>query len=267
MEKIKFFHRLKANNMPENIIITGASSGIGKAIALQYAQQGVTLGLIARNKERLERTAKQCIEKGASVKILISDVSDHENISQWLKEFDSSHPVDLVFSNAGISGGTGETGLLESTDNIERIFKTNVIDAIFVGQCLYEEMQKRQKGHIVFTGSIAGFQGWAGAPAYTSSKSALHTYAESLRMLVAKDGIKVSIIAPGFVKSAMTDQNEFPMPFKVGADKAAIIIQKGVQKNRKYIIFPLQMYFISIISRLLPESFLIYLSKKIKGKK
>ena len=267
MEKIKFFHGLKANNMPKNIIITGASSGIGKALALQYAKNGIALGLIARNKERLECTAKKCTEKGAVVKILTSDVSDHQTVSQWMKEFDQSHPVDLVFSNAGISGGTGEKGLLESTEDIERIFKTNVIDAIFIGQCLYEEMQRRKKGHIVFTGSIAGFQGWAGAPAYTASKSALHTYAEGLRMLSAKNGIKISIIAPGFVKSAMTDQNEFPMPFKISAEKAAIIIQKGVQKNRKYIIFPLQMYFISIISRLLPESFLIFLSGKIKGKR
>ncbi len=252
--------------MPKSIIITGASSGIGKALALQYANQGVCLGLIARNRERLEETAALCRGKGAVVEILSCDIHAHEALSEWMKAFDKRYPVDLVISNAGISGGTGKQGDIEPIEKIESIFQTNVMDAIFVGQCLFEEMKKRGNGQIAFTGSIAGFQGWAGAPAYTASKSALHTYAEGLRMLAVRHHIGVSIIAPGFVKSAMTDQNNFPMPFMLNAEKAAIIIQKGIQKNRKYIIFPLQMHLISIMSRLLPEVFLNWLSKRINGK-
>ena len=180
--------------------------------------------------------------------------------------FDKKHPVDLIISNAGISGGTADNGTLENMDAIQTIYNVNVFAAIHLGQVLYEVFKQRRHGQIAFTGSIAGFQGWSGAPAYTSSKSAIHTYAEALRLLGKPHNININIIAPGFVKSAMTDQNDFPMPFKVSAQKAAAIIQKGLQKNKRYIIFPTRMYALSIIARILPEFLLDAISRRIKGK-
>lgn len=255
-----------AANSPKTIIISGASSGIGKALAQHYADQGITLGLIARNPERLEQTKRHCEEKGAIVETLACDLQEYETLKNWVDAFDHKNSVDLVISNAGISGGTGETNTIERIEDIKRIYDTNVFAAIYLGQLLFETFQERQKGQIVFTGSIAGFQGWAGAPAYTSSKSAIHTYAESLRMLGKRNNIKVNIIAPGFVKSAMTDQNEFPMPFMISAEKAATIIKKGIEKNKPYIIFPKRMYALSVLARMLPEFLLTYVSQRTKGK-
>ena len=256
----------KINPLPQNIIISGASSGIGQALALEYASSGITLGLIGRNSERLKHASKLCKEKGATVVSLSHDIKEHSVIESWVKDFNSKHPVDLVVSNAGISGGTGRDGQIETLDDIKEIYDVNVMAAIFFGQCLYEDMKQRGHGQIAFTGSIAGFRGWAGAPAYTSSKSAIHTYAESLRMLGSKHNIKVNIIAPGFVESRMTDQNEFPMPFKLTSTQAAKIIKRGLEKNKRYIIFPFRMHILSLFSRCLPEIAINFIASKMRGK-
>ncbi len=251
---------------PKSIIISGASSGIGRALAIQYANKGIMLGLIARNEARLEEVKRLCIEKGADVEILSCDIRNYKDIENWVLKFDQQYSVDLIISNAGISGGTGDNDALETLENLRTIYETNVFAAIHLGQCLYKNFQQRGYGQIAFTGSIAGFQGWSGAPAYTSSKSALHTYAESLRLLGEPHGIQINIIAPGFVKSAMTDKNDFPMPFKVTAEHAAQIIEKGLKKNKRYIIFPKRMYLLSLIARILPEFALSYISRRTKGK-
>ncbi len=258
---------MSKNKPPQNILISGASSGIGAALALAYAKKGVTLGLIGRNQERLNAIAGQCIVQGATALSLQSDIRDYEAITKWAHEFDEAHPVDLIISNAGISAGTGKTQQSEPLSAIQDIFDINVIAAIHFGQCLYEKMAARGYGQIAFTGSIAGFQGWPGAPAYTASKAAIHTYAEALRLLSAPHHIKVNIIAPGFVKTNMTDQNDFPMPFQLSAESAAKRIMGGLTKNKRYIIFPRRMYLISFISRILPEFLLLQIAKRVSGKK
>ena len=251
---------------PKHLIITGASSGIGRALAVEYAAPGIVLGLTGRNEARLQDTARACRDKGASVDFLAADIQDTEKITRWMRQFDQQHPVDLVISNAGISGGPKDQDALETDAELRHIFEVNVFAAIQVAQALYDAMKARGYGQIALTGSIAGFQGWAGAPAYIASKAALHAYAESLRMKAHPHHLCVTIIAPGFVDTAMTAKNEFPMPFMIAAEHAARRIRNGLARNRRYIIFPKRMYLLSLLARITPESLLLRLAGKINGK-
>jgi short-subunit dehydrogenase len=221
---------------------------------------------VGRNRERLEEVAALCRENGAEVSLLVCDVTDYDLYNQGVEDFDNKHPVDLLFANAGISGGTGDGHMLEPFEQTENIFKTNTLAAIHSAQLIYQKMCQRGRGQIAFTGSIAGFQGWGGAPSYSASKAALHIYAESLRMLAKVHNIKINIISPGFIKTSMTDQNAFPMPFMLSAKEAARCIDKGLCHNKRYIIFPKRMYILALLSHWLPESVLYYVSRSIRGK-
>lgn len=235
-----------------NIIITGASSGLGAALALEYAAFGVVLGLVGRNADRLEAVATLCRDKGATVIHASMNVTDSDALATWISQFDSAYPVDLCIANAGISAGTGGGG--ESAAQIHHIFDVNVQGVINTIHPLIDPMKQRSKGQLAIVSSIAGFRGSPTAPAYSASKAAVRVYGQALRGHLDRSGVKVNVICPGFIKTAMTAVNRFPMPFIMDAEKAAKIIRGNLKKNKGLIAFPWPMALMARIQNLLPDA-------------
>jgi short-subunit dehydrogenase len=229
---------------PKHIIITGASSGLGAALALAYAQSGVHFGLIGRHKERLQDIEQKCISIGSTVKTFCHDVTDYEPLATWLLAQDAIMPVDLVIANAGISAGTGHHKIddWEKIDQIKKIFDVNLSGVIHTITPLLSSMVARQRGQIAIISSMAGLFGMPMAPAYSASKGAVRLYGDALRPLLRPHQIGLSIVCPGFIRTPMTDVNNFPMPMLMTADKAARYIQKKLQQNKDLIAFPWAFY-------------------------
>ena len=249
-----------------HIVITGGSSGIGAALALLYAAPGVRLGLTGRDAARLSETAQKCRARGAQVFEQIIDVSDREAMTSWLRQVDDERPIDLLIANAGISagmGGLGDKGAAgENPAQIRRIFDVNVGGVFNTIEPLLPRMAARMGGHIAIISSLAGFRGWPGAPAYAASKAAVRVYGEGLRGAAARSGVRIHVICPGFIKTRMTADNRFFMPFLITAERAARIIARGIDKNRGRIAFPFPMYFLIWLAAALPDA----LTQKIVSK-
>jgi short-subunit dehydrogenase len=237
---------------PRTILITGASSGIGEALAEAYAGPGATLVLTGRDRERLDAVEARCAERGAAVRAATVDVADRAAMADWLALVDRESPVDLCIANAGISGGTGRRG--ESEEQARRILAVNVDGVLNTIHPLIGPMKERGRGQLALVSSLAGLRGYPGAPAYCASKSAVKSYGESLRLDLRPAGIEVSVICPGFVKSRITDRNRFPMPFLMDANRAASIIRRGLARNRGRIAFPLPTYLMAWIVAMLPAA-------------
>ncbi len=239
---------------PRSILITGASSGIGAALAGAYAAPGVILALNGRNEERLEAVARNCAARGAATETRVMDVTEAGTLSTWIRGVDA----DLVIANAGISAGTG--GMGEGAAQARRIFDVNLDGVLNTVHPAIDAMLARPRpaghvrGQIALMSSIAAFRGFAGAPAYCASKAAVRSYGEGLRNAYAANGIEINVICPGFVRSAMTGVNKFPMPMLMDADRAAAIVKRGLARNRGRIAFPGPMYFLAWLLQALPPS-------------
>jgi short-subunit dehydrogenase len=235
----------------KHILITGASSGIGEALALYYASPGRKLSLLGRNVERTEAVANACRAKGAEVSAITLDVQDTPAIDAWLRGRDNAHPLDIVIANAGVSAGSGAMG--ESAEQTRQIFSINVNGIFNTVLPTIELMRARQRGQIAIMSSIAGFRGLPSAPAYCASKAAVKVWGEGLRGQLARENIGVSVICPGFVVSGISRRNRFPMPFLMPTDAAAKLIAKGIAANRGRIAFPWPMAIMAWIMTALPD--------------
>lgn len=246
----------------QNILITGASSGLGAALAKTYAKTGITLFLSGRDKDRLNAVAQICRDQGAEVNIAVLDVLDKIAMRSWI---DQIKDLDLVIANAGVSGGTG--GVSEPEDQTRHIFAINldgVMNTVFPA---VDNMKKHGRGQIAIISSLAGFRGFPGAPAYCASKAAVRVWGEGLRGDLHKHGIKVNVVCPGYVRTPMTDVNDFPMPGLMAADKAANIIKEGLQKNKPRIAFPLSVYMMVWWLTNLPARAVDWLLRQLPTKK
>src|SRR6478752_7698159 len=213
-----------------SIVITGASSGIGEALALDYAQPGVALALSGRDAERLKAVADACRAKGASVDEARIDVVDRADLAVWLTRFDDAHPVDLLIANAGLSIDNG----LSSLDDFSRVRQTMAVnvDGVFnTVEPLVGRMIERGRGQIAVMASLASFIGLPYSASYNASKAAVRVWGESIRYVLKKRGIGVSVICPGCVVSRMTANAPFPMPFRMTSARAASIIRRGLERN------------------------------------
>ena len=221
---------------PRSILITGASSGIGAALARAYAAPGVVLFLGGRDGARLDAVARACRAAGADARPRAIDVVDAAAMRAWLLEADAAAPLDLVIANAGTSAGSGGTG--ESEEQARRIFAVNVDGAMNTVLPILPAMAARRRGQVALVASLAGFRGFPGAPAYCASKATLRVWGEGLRGLMVHQGVAISVVCPGFVRTPMSDGNPYPMPMLMEADKAAAIIVRGLARNRGRIAFP-----------------------------
>lgn len=258
------------HHSPTHILITGASSGLGAALAREYAAAPETkiLSLSGRNKDRLENTAKACQRSGLAIHTQTIDVRNQTAVKDYIEARDQTMPVDLVIANAGISGGTaGAEDLYESPDQAAAIWQTNMDGALHTIWPLIPRMKKRGYGQIALMSSLSAFAGWPGAPSYSASKAALRVYGEALEPTLRDHGINVSVICPGFIKTPLTDVNNFPMPMLLDADKAANIIHRGLRKGRPRIAFPLPVYFCAAFLGVLPYIGRRWLLKAMPTKK
>jgi short-subunit dehydrogenase len=239
--------------MPRRIIITGASSGIGKALALRYAREGARLGLLGRHKERLDAVAMECRASGAEATVGVMDVRQRAELKQWITEFDRVVPVDLVIANAGVMEGTPPGGEIEPPDAAYALMETNVLGLLNTVQPLLPAMMARRHGRIALIGSIAGFVPLADSPSYAASKAAVLTYGLSLRDLLMPYGVGVSVICPGYISTPMMQRENGPKPFVMPVEKAAEIIACGIEANKATVVLPRFFGTMTRISGMLPE--------------
>ena len=221
---------------PRSILITGASSGLGAALARRYANEGVTLFLQGRDAQRLERTAAACREYGATVHCQQVDVTDAKAMQTRIEEADRILPLELVIANAGISAGLGDGG--EPADQARKVFSVNIDGVMNTLQPVIPAMVARKTGQLVIISSLAGIRGLPSCPAYAASKACVRSYGEGLRGWLAGHGVAVNVVCPGFITTPLTQVNDFPMPLIMSAEKAARIIARGLAKNRARIGLP-----------------------------
>lgn len=246
---------------PKAILITGASSGIGKALALNYARPDRRLFLQGRDVERLNAVVSACTEAGADVDAETLDVTDRASMAAWLEAADQRAPLDLVIANAGVSGRSSD-----DPDPVRTMFRVNVEGVLNTIEPVLPALLERGRGHLALMSSLAGFRGMPTAPGYTASKAAVRAYGEGLRGKLMADGVAVSVICPGFVKTPMTDANEFPMPFLMTPERAADIIRRGLDRRAARIAFPLRLYWIVRLMAALPPAWLDPLLQRFQGK-
>lgn len=229
-------------------LITGASSGIGEALAYASAKRGDRLFLCGRNTARLEAVVQKCRALGAVADGAALDVTDAEAVASWLNACDALSPLERVFANAGVS--TGE----ETSENCRATFATNVGGTVNVVLPTLEIFRRRGKGwrQILLTASIAGYGPLAACPSYSATKSAVKTWALALRGHCRAEGVRISAICPGFVRSRITAKNTCPMPFFMEADRAAEIILHRAGKDIGLIAFPWEMRLATWLLSILP---------------
>ncbi len=237
---------------PRSILITGASSGIGEALARLYAGNGTSLALTGRDAGRLAAVAASCRSAGATVIEEVVDVTDAAAMAAFVEHAEALAPLDLVIANAGISGGTYGGG--ESAEQVRAIMAVNVDGVLNTVLPALPRLQARRRGQIAIMSSLASFRGFPGAPAYCASKAAVRVWGEALRGDMRAHGVSVSVICPGFVVSRMTAQNEFPMPFLLPVERAARRIAEGLARDRARIAFPFRLYFGAWVMGVLPPA-------------
>jgi short-subunit dehydrogenase len=249
---------------PKHILITGASSGVGAALALEYAAPGLCLSLHGRNDARLAEVAAKAKACGAEVALCVGDVSDAGHMLNWIIERDQAKELDLVVANAGVSAGTAPVEELD--DQAKAIFSVNVLGVFNTVHPVLPLMKERKRGQIAIVSSLAGFRGLPGASAYAASKAAVRVYGEALRAEMAPENVEVNVVCPGFIKTPMTDVNRFKMPFLMTPEKAAQRIRDGLLRNRARIAFPWQMYGLVGVLANLPGSVMDVVAQKTPRK-
>ena len=237
------------------VVITGASSGLGAALACAYARPGVVLGLIGRDIGRLAAVADACRAAGATADVALLDVSDRAPLEAWLTAFDQSHQVDLVIANAGTSAGPEPGSAGEATDVTLRQIGVNLLGAVHTAAPLVPAMAARGRGQIGLIASVAAYRGLPYSPGYCASKAGLRAYGEALRALTAPHGVGVTVACPGFFASRMTDRWEGPTPFLMSTERAARIIKRGIDRGCRRVSFPWPLVLGMRFCDLLPAAF------------
>ena len=252
------------NSKPKSIFITGASSGIGKELALTYAAEGVTLFLCGRNEARLDGTSMACQQKGAEVHTYLFDVRETGAAESAIYQANSIRPIELLIANAGVSAGV--LGTDETPVSSRTIFETNIFGVVNVVLPAIEVMKKNKSGHIAIISSLSGYRGMASCPAYSASKACVKAWGEALWGYLKPHGINVTVICPGFIETPLTDKNQFRMPFLMKADKAAALIQKRLMRRPPMIAFPWIMAFGAWIGSILPARLILPILGKLPKK-
>jgi len=237
--------------MNEKVFITGASSGIGEYVAYEYAKRGATIGLAARRIEKLNKVADKCKELGGNPMIYAVDVSDENSTKAAVDDFIAKNDgIDKVIANAGISGNVDiESG---SPSLINKMLSTNIIGVSNAVLPTIPTMKKQKSGKVVVVSSIAGFRPLPSRSSYSASKVAVRFMNTSWRYSLSRHGINFITICPGFIKTELTDKNNYKMPLIMDVDKFAKKMIKAIDNNKKMYISPWQWRLLVPIIKIIP---------------
>ena len=240
--------------MAKLVFITGASSGIGQALALAYYEAGYSLALVARRTEEIEVWSSRHNISLDRYKIYSANVGDIDSIVVAGKACIAAQGLpDVVIANAGISVGV-DTAIREDLDQMAQTFATNNIGLAATFHPFIEGMLQRKSGKLVGIGSVAGIRGMPGHGAYCGSKAAVINYCESLRGELRGRGVQVVTICPGYINTPMTEKNSYPMPFLMEAADFAQKSLRKIEAGSSYSVIPWQMGVVAKLLRLMPNA-------------
>jgi short-subunit dehydrogenase len=234
---------VSAATRPQTVLITGATGGIGGALALLYAEAGSTLILQGRNAARLAELAAACQARGARVLIQVLDLRERRALAHWLNKLCGSEQLDLVIVNAGVNTNIGPDRAGEHWPDVEELIEVNVLAVMATVDAVLPAMRARGQGQIALISSLAAYYGLPVTPSYCASKAAIKTYGEAIRGWLAREGVQVSVVMPGYVESKMCREMPGPKPFLWSPERAARTIQRGLTRNQGRISFPFPLNF------------------------
>ncbi len=238
---------------PRVLVITGASSGIGAALAELYAAPRRTLLLVGRDAERLEVVAERVRAKGGAAETSVVDVSSRTALAPVLAEFDDRYPVDVLIANAGVAAGLGPDRAREEDADIDRQISINLNGTLNTVNALVERMRLRRRGAICMTASIAGLQPVADLPTYSATKAAIVAYGTALRRWLRRAKVSVTVICPGFVATPMAAKHHGAKPFEVAPEVAAREVRRAIERRRALWVFPWQFRWLIRFGRFTPD--------------
>jgi short-subunit dehydrogenase len=233
-------------------VVTGASSGIGWALAKTLSAENCKVGLLARRKENLNLLAEEIQRDGGKTVVAATDVTNREETLSAIHEIRHQlGPIDLLIANAGV----GMPTLLDppNTADVEKMIRVNVLGTVYSIEAVLPEMLQRRQGHLVAISSLGSYKGLPGESGYCASKAAINTYMEGLRIQLRDRGIAVTTVCPGFIRTPMTEINQFHMPWLLEADEAARRIVRAIRCRRKVYNFPWQMTVLTKLTRWAPD--------------
>ncbi|CAN5347375.1 SDR family oxidoreductase [soil metagenome] len=234
------------------VLITGASSGIGEALAVALARKGAKLGLLARRKALLKRLAAECEAAGGTARVFACDVTDEHAVLDAADEFFAEfNRIDILIANAGISGNDAETRALNPIA-VRKVIDINLMGAVNSVHAVLPRMLERGSGQIVAVSSLAGFRGLPKSAAYSASKAGMTAFFESVRLDVKHSGVDVTIIQPGFIRTPLTSGRSNKMPFLMDLDAAIPLFIKAIEKKKKFAAFPWQLATIVRAGKFMP---------------
>jgi len=234
------------------IFLTGASSGIGEALALAMAKRGATLGLLARREELLKDLAARCEESGGRARYFAVDVTDENAVEEAAeslrKEFGK---IDVLIANAGIGGNNSETRKFNAKA-VAQVININLLGAVNAVAAVLPQMLENKSGQLVAISSLAGFRGLPKSAAYSASKAGMTAFFESVRLDVRHQGVDVTIIQPGFIKTPLTSGRANKMPFLMELEDAIPLFLHAIERRKKFAAFPWQLATLVRAARIFP---------------
>jgi short-subunit dehydrogenase len=237
-------------------VVTGASSGIGRALAVALARQGVRVGAVARRADLLAQLAEEVRAAGGTIETAVADVGDRAGLAAAIQGLERVlGPTDLLIANAGVGGDTGAVEM--NVPVVERVLRVNFLGVVYAIESVLPGMIARRSGHVVGISSIAAFKGLPGAAAYCASKSAVNAYLEGLRIELRAHGVAVTAVCPGFVRTPMVAKNP-PMPFLMEPDAAAARILRALRRKPAVYAFPWPMKLLIRFARWAPDWFVAH---------
>jgi NADP-dependent 3-hydroxy acid dehydrogenase YdfG len=244
-----------SQNWKDNVVfLTGASSGIGEALAISLAKKGAILGLLARREDLLKTIAEKCEKVGGTARFFAVDVTDEKGVTEaaqsLIKEFGK---VDILICNAGIGGSAHAKDL--TNELFRKVIDVNLMGAVYAVTAVLPNMIERNSGQLVAISSLAGFRGLPMSASYSASKGAMTNLFESLRLDLLKTNISVTIIQPGFILTPLTSNRKNKLPFLMQLEKAIPLFIKAIENKKKFAAFPWQLATIVRLGRIFPAWF------------
>jgi short-subunit dehydrogenase len=244
------------------IFLTGASSGIGEALALAMAKRGATLGLVARREELLREVAEKCEQNGGKTRYFAVDVTDAKAVAEAAKSLRNEFgKIDVLIANAGVGGNNSETRNFNH-EAVAKVININLLGAVNAVSAVLPSMLENKSGQLVAVSSLAGFRGLPKSAAYSASKAGMTAFFESVRLDVRKSGVAVTIIQPGFIKTPLTSGRENKMPFIMELDDSIPLFLRAIEKRKKFAAFPWQLASLARAGKFSPS----WLYDKIAGR-